>query len=65
MMEFLQSYGLWIVLAVVFIAMHRFGVGCCGAGHRHAASDKEHGSGTAGEGEVSGLAPRSSKGSCH
>jgi hypothetical protein len=30
MIEFFQNYGLWIVLAGVFFAMHRFGVGCCG-----------------------------------
>ena len=34
MIEFLQTYGLWIALAVVFFAMHRFGMGCCG-GHAH------------------------------
>ncbi|MBI3003361.1 MAG: hypothetical protein HYY54_07075 [candidate division NC10 bacterium] len=34
MEEFLRSYGVWILLAGVFIAMHRFGMGC-GAGHRH------------------------------
>lgn len=33
MIEFLHNYGLWIVLAGVFFAMHRFGAGCCGAGH--------------------------------
>lgn len=34
MWEFFQNYGLWIVLGVVFLAMHRFGLGCCG-GHDH------------------------------
>lgn len=33
MIEFLQNYGLWIALAGVFVAMHRFGVGCGGGGH--------------------------------
>jgi hypothetical protein len=33
MIEFLHNYGLWLVLAGVFIAMHRFGIGCCGGGH--------------------------------
>ena len=33
MIEFLQNYGLWIALAGVFVAMHRFGMGCCGRGH--------------------------------
>jgi hypothetical protein len=32
MEAFLQSYGLWILLAGVFLAMHWFGMGCCG-GH--------------------------------
>ena len=34
MVEFVQNYGLWIVLAGVFVAMHRFGMGCCGDRHR-------------------------------
>ena len=34
MIEFLTNYGLWIVLTGVFFAMHWFGVGCCGGGHR-------------------------------
>jgi hypothetical protein len=34
MIEFLHNYGLWIVLAGVFFAMHRFGMGCCGGGHQ-------------------------------
>jgi hypothetical protein len=35
MIELLQGYGLWIVLGVVFLAMHKVGMGCCGGGHRH------------------------------
>ncbi len=35
MIEFLQTYGLWIALAGVFFAMHRFGMGCGGGQHRH------------------------------
>ncbi len=35
MIGFVQDYGLWIVLASVFFAMHWFGMGCCGGGHRH------------------------------
>ena len=35
MIEFLQGYGLWIALFGVFVAMHWFGMGCCGGGHRH------------------------------
>ncbi|MBI2157877.1 MAG: hypothetical protein HY616_06155 [Candidatus Rokubacteria bacterium] len=34
MEEFLRNYGLWILLGVVFIALHRFGMGC-GGSHRH------------------------------
>ena len=30
MIEFAQNYGLWIALAGVFVAMHWFGIGCCG-----------------------------------
>ena len=37
MMEFLSRYGLWIVLAVIMIGMHWFGMGCCG-GHRQGSS---------------------------
>ncbi len=43
MAEFLSSYGLWILLGVIFIAMHRFGMGCCGAGHQHGTSGQEDG----------------------
>lgn len=43
MWEFFQNYGLWIVLGVIFLAMHRFGLGCCG-GH-------DHGPGRGGDGE--------------
>ena len=38
MEEFIKSYGLWILLGVVFIAMHRFGMGC-GGGHSHGISN--------------------------
>jgi hypothetical protein len=34
MEAFLQSYGLWILLAAVFLAMHWFGLSC-GGGHGH------------------------------
>jgi len=34
MEEFLRSYGVWILLAGIFFAMHWFGMGC-GGGHRH------------------------------
>lgn len=36
MEEFLRSYGLWILLAGVFVAIHWFGRGY-GDGHRHGA----------------------------
>lgn len=36
MEEFMRSYGLWIVLAAVFLAMHWFGTGC-GAGNDRAS----------------------------
>jgi len=29
-MDFLQTYGLWILLGGVFFVMHRRGSGCCG-----------------------------------
>lgn len=32
MVEFFQSYGLWIVLIAGMYLMHRLGIGCCG-GH--------------------------------
>lgn len=35
---FLQSYGLWILLAGVFLAMHWFGMGC-GGGHGRPRED--------------------------
>lgn len=34
MEEFIRGYGIWILLAGIFLAMHWFGVGC-GADHRH------------------------------
>lgn len=40
MTEFLQSYGLWIALGGVFVAMHWFGTGCCG-GHRRSGRTED------------------------
>jgi hypothetical protein len=37
MEEFIRSYGIWILLAGIFFAMHWFGMGC-GGGHRHDAA---------------------------
>ena len=31
--ELASSYGLWIALIALFLAMHWFGIRCCG--HRH------------------------------
>jgi hypothetical protein len=67
MIEFLQNYGLWIALAGVFVAMHWFGMGCCGGRQRQG---REHGHGTEG---LAGKAPEGDKpshtsaksGSCH
>jgi hypothetical protein len=40
--EFLQNYGLWILLIGIFFAMHRFGMGCGGhGGHRHGDEQKD------------------------
>lgn len=38
--EFLRSYGLWILLAGVFVAMHWFGMDC-GGGHGHGKSRED------------------------
>ncbi len=40
MVEFLESYGLWIFLGLFFSLMlwrgiRGHGVGCCGGGHQH------------------------------
>jgi hypothetical protein len=40
MIEFFQSYGLWIVLGAVFLLMNLFGMGCCGGRHRHESSKR-------------------------
>jgi hypothetical protein len=66
MIEFLQNYGLWIVLAGVFIAMHRFGMGCCGGGHRHGPTRRPEGLPSGGpKDEREPEATTKSKGSCH
>ena len=41
MAEFLSDYGLWILLAGIFVAMHAFGAGCCGGSHNHGEKRKE------------------------
>ncbi len=42
MEDFLGSYGIWILLGGIFVAMHWFGGMGCGGGHRHGGrSDEE------------------------
>ncbi len=54
MEAFLQTYGLWIVLAGVFLAMHWFGRGC-GGGHAHRHEDATSlGKGSEEKGEATG-----------
>ncbi len=66
MIEFLQTYGLWIALAGVFIVMHRFGMGCCGGGHQHGAPPRNNAlpDETQKDGKLSDSEPKST-GSCH
>ena len=42
MEEFVRSYGIWILLAAVFLAMHWFGMGC-GGGHSHGSESESDG----------------------
>ena len=44
MEEFVRSYGLWILLAGVFVAMHWFGRGC-GGGRAHGAPGPDEAAG--------------------
>jgi len=40
--EFLQNYGLWILLIGIFFGMHAFGMGCGGhGGHQHGGDEKK------------------------
>lgn len=65
MIEFVQTYGLWIALAGVFVAMHLFGRGCCGGGHRQIPTQNTQGvPGEGVEGEQKSES-RKSKASCH
>ena len=44
MIEFLQSYGIWIFFGLLFLMMFRGrgrGMGCCGGGHQHDAETVE------------------------
>ena len=66
MIEFLQTYGLWIALAGVFFIMHRFGMGCCGGGHHHTLARRDQAtSGENGRGEKPSQPVSKSTGSCH
>jgi len=40
MEEFLRSYGIWILLAAIFVGMQWFGAGCCGR-HRSGSGGDE------------------------
>jgi hypothetical protein len=66
MIEFLQTYGLWIALAGVFIIMHRFGMGCCGGGHHHTSAPRDEAApGVNVQGEKPSHPVSKSSGSCH
>ncbi len=45
MVEFLKSYGIWIILGLLFLFMLRGhahgGGGCCGGGHQHNQDESE------------------------
>ncbi len=45
MTEFLANYWVWILLGGIFVAMHMFGMGCCGGhgGHQHGTREKDEG----------------------
>lgn len=66
MEEFLTTYGLWILLGVIFVAMHRFGMGC-GGGHRHGSGspdEQEPRSNEEGR-EKKSTEPAGRRGGCH
>jgi hypothetical protein len=62
-MEFLSSYGLWILLAAIFVSMHVFGMGCCG-GHQHGQRKQDDGSDQVAEPAAVPRA-RAKGGACH
>ncbi len=35
MVEFIQNYGIWILLIGGMFLMHRLGIGCCGHSNSH------------------------------
>ncbi|OGL05068.1 MAG: hypothetical protein A3H48_01835 [Candidatus Rokubacteria bacterium RIFCSPLOWO2_02_FULL_71_18] len=63
MEEFLRNYGLWILLGVVFIALHRFGMGC-GGSHRHEPGSADN-QATTGEKEKKPAAQAGHTRGCH
>ncbi len=70
MSEFLSSYGLWIFLGGIFVAMHMFGMGCCG-GHSREPEPRRKEEGetltsptASGEGKAA-EAPKPVAGRCH
>ncbi len=67
MIEFLQTYGLWIALAGIFIIMNRFGMGCCGGGHQHEAPPRNNAlpEGPQKDGKLSGSSAQKPAGGCH
>ncbi|MFB3819543.1 MAG: hypothetical protein ACE147_17935 [Candidatus Methylomirabilales bacterium] len=62
-MEFLSNYGLWILLAAIFVGMHVFGMGCCG-GHQHGQRKKDAGGDSVAE-PTAGSSARAKSGGCH
>ncbi|MBI3081169.1 MAG: hypothetical protein HYY89_07320 [candidate division NC10 bacterium] len=62
MEEFLRNYGIWILVAGVFFAMHWFGMGC-GGGHRH-GTRRDDEPAKPGE-EKKQVAPSGRAGGCH
>ncbi len=72
MTEFFSNYGLWIVLGGVFVAMHMFGMGCCGGhgGHQHGSkrndeTNDEHAGHGAPTPTKSGVGLAGRTGGCH
>jgi len=66
MIQFVQSYGLWIALVGVFFAMHWFGMGCCGGGHRQRPARRREESLSEGQkNEGNSRTEPTSNGSCH
>ncbi len=63
MEDFLGSYGIWILLGGIFVAMHWFGGMGCGGGHRQGGQSDEEAD-KAGEGKKR-AAPSGHSGGCH